>query len=266
MTTFEAVNTALFDDFGRCLPTRTQAPAHKASRRYFRCEQPPIDYKSIHDRSQRAYGSILQINAADFELRARAVWAGLAADPVTQGLTRGVGVPFLLPQTPLGDIGTQLAQRFLPAVASAFRTHFPDYAFTDHNLVPLAQQLSVAPGSRHDRLLEAMNLSDVVGWYFPALSEYSLPAAREQIQALPESLWLAGGVDTCAALIGSPDLLLRRDGYPPLLWLGALNTDQAMLGYHFEAYGYNLTFLRRPHLGHANEYWSNGLTVIDGSL
>jgi hypothetical protein len=265
MTSTPSEIAPLFDDFGRCLPTQTHSPAHAQSRRYFRCVQPELDFAAIHARTQEQFGSALQTDAQTFERRAQAIREKLEANPSTRALTQGVGVPFLLPQTPLEDVGTQMAQRFLPAVAAAYRARFPSYAFTDHNLVPLAGQLSIAAGSRHDRLIQAMAQADVVGWYFPALSEFSVAAAREQVSALPESIWLAGGADTCAALIGSPDLLLRRDGYPPLLWLGALDTDQAKLGYHFEAYGYNLTFLRRPHLGLAAEYWSHGLTVTDAT-
>ena len=57
-------------------------------------------------------------------------------------------------------------------------------------------------------------------------------------------------------------LLLRRDGYPPLLWLSGVEAEAPDAGYHFEAYGYNLTFNRRPHLGQTAEYWWHGLTVL----
>lgn len=263
MTHSDTVFAAPFDDFGRCLPTQATSPAHQKSRRYFYCVQPEIDFEAIHTRVSHRFQSGLNTDAAQFKDRATKLFSKLSEDASTAGLTRGVGVPFLLPKTKRDDVGTQLAQHFLPAVSGAYREKYPDYEFTDHNLVPLAGQLTVAPESRHERLLEAMATSDVVGWYFPALSEYSFKAAREQIQALPEHLWLAGGADTCAALIAAPELLMRLDGYPPLLWLGALDTDQPKIGYHFEAYGYNLTFLRRPHLDHANEYWSHGITVID---
>ena len=43
----------------------------------------------------------------------------------------------------------------------------------------------------------------------------------------------------------------------------AFSNGWAGIGYHFEAYGYNLTFNRRPHLGHAAEYWSSGISVLE---
>ena len=82
----------------------------------------------------------------------------------------------------------------------------------------------------------------VVGYYYPCMMEYSIPAAIECINTLPSQFLLAGGFDTCSAFIGSPNLLLRTNGYPPLLWMTALKTDKEDVGYHIEAYGYNLTF------------------------
>jgi len=63
-------------------------------------------------------------------------------------------------------------------------------------------------------------------------------------------------------MIATPDLLLRTDGYPPLLWLGALQGEKEQVGYHFEAYGYNLTFNRKPHFNQVAEYWCAGLVVL----
>ena len=73
---------------------------------------------------------------------------------------------------------------------------------------------------------------------------------------------MAGGFDTAAAFVAAPDLLLRGDGYPPLLWLAALDGEQPGIGYHFEAYGHNLTFNRRAHLDQTAEYWWSGITVL----
>ena len=151
----------------------------------------------------------------------------------------------------------------LPAVADAYQEKFPDYRFTNHHKTGLTGRLSVQPNSRHEHLIDAMADKDVVGVYFPCLSEYSIPAALQRIATLPEHLLLAGGFDTCAALVATPGLLMRTDGYPPLLWLSALASEKESVGYHFEAYGYNLTFNRRPHLGHAAEYWSSGISVLE---
>jgi len=263
------VNTPdFFDTFGRCLPAGLKSPAHPHSRRWFLFPQPEIDYAGIHARitahlgNSIAPGAPLATSAVDFAGRADAIRARLLADPQLAGLARGVGIPFLLPAAQIEDYGAALENRYIPAVGKAFKATLPDYEFKSHNPVHLAGQLRIAPESRHARLVEALGQGDVVGWLFPCLLEYSIPAAREAIAALPDDCLLAGGIDTCAALAGSPDLFLRRDGYPPLLWLAALDGEKAGIGYHFEAYGYNLTFNRRPHLGQTAEYWAGAVVVL----
>lgn len=257
------LDTSGFDEFGRCLPGTVTAPAHPRSRRYFALTPPTIDYPAIHARLCRHLGAGLQMSADEFASRANAILKRLEADQRCAAITRGVAVPFILPRGRVPDIGSVLEQHFLPAVADAYQEKFPDYRFTNHHKTGLTGRLSVQPNSRHEHLIDAMADKDVVGVYFPCLSEYSIPAALQRIATLPEHLLLAGGFDTCAALVATPGLLMRTDGYPPLLWLSALASEKESVGYHFEAYGYNLTFNRRPHLGHAAEYWSSGISVLE---
>jgi hypothetical protein len=126
----------------------------------------------------------------------------------------------------------------------------------------LEGRLSVAPGSRHDQLIEAAAREDVVGLYFPTLLEFSAPAAIEFIATLPPNLLLAGGFDTSAAFVAAPGLLFDPDAYPPLLWLSGLAGEKDGIGYHYEAYGYNLTFNRRSHRGQVSEYWACGVVAL----
>ena len=171
-------------------------------------------------------------------------------------------MPFILPKAARADIGEALDEDYLPAVLGAFKAEFPKYDFVNHHKGGLAGKLSVAPGSRHERLLEATRQSEVVGVYLPCLLEYSIPAALEQMATLPEHFLLAGGLDTSAAFVSLPGLLLRKDGYPPLLWFSGLAAEKDGVGYHYEAYGYNLTFNRRAHLGKVAEYWASALVVL----
>lgn len=263
-----SAGTELFDDHGRRVPPELDSAVHQATRRRFICTQPVVDYGEIHERARKHLGAGVALSATEFEGRAEAILKGLRSDPKTRNIAAGVCVPFLLPKSAHPDraghaeIGQDLEETYLPAVQRSFQEEFPDYSFTNHCKSGLAGKLGVAAGSRHERLLEAMQQGVVVGYYFPCLLEYSVPAAVEQMKTLPETFLLAGGFDTCAAFVGSPDLLLRRDGYPPLLWLAALSGEQEGIGYHFEAYGYNLTFNRKPHLGHAAEYWASSLVVL----
>jgi hypothetical protein len=252
-----------FDPHGRAVPTGLQAPVHQRTRRHFLCRQPAIDYGDIHRRTVASLGvkDAVPVSVSEFAARAEKILESLRSDPDTANVLKGVHVPFLLPPAAGTDPG-EVLEAWLEGVRRAFAERFPERTFTNHHKGGLAGKLAIAPGSRHDRLLRAVREGWVVGYYFLCLSEYSVPAAIEQVQHLPESFLLAGGIDTAAALVGSPDLLLRTDGYPPLLWLAALQGEKEGVGYHFEAYGYNLTFNRRVHLGQAAESWASGLIVI----
>jgi len=252
----------MFDAFGRCSPVGIKAPVHVVTRGYFAITPPKHDYDAIHARCATAFGAKGLPDVASFRRRSEAVMAALQSRPEVSGILRGTHVPFMLPRAEHTDIGEALDQRYLPILRSAFQATLPDFAFIDHHTIPLAGRLGIAADSRHERLVEAMCQDAVIGWYFPCLSEYSIPAALERVATLPEDFLLAGGYDTCAALIGTPDLLLRREGYPPLLWLAALTGDDPEEGHYFESYGYNLTFNRRKHFGQAAEYWNGGLVVL----
>lgn len=255
-----------FDEHGRCVPGapgELANPVHAATRRYFLIETPVINYAAIAARFHAAFGAEQLISAAEFQARAEKILAGLKANPETAGMTRGVAVPFMLPRIAAGtDIGTTLENVFLPAIEAAYKVRYPDYEFVNQHQTGLAGKLSVAANTRHETLLQAAANEVVVGYYFPCLTEYSYAAARERLQSLPQNLLLAGGYDTAAAFIACPDLLFRENGYPPLLWLSALNSEKDSVGYHFEAYGYNLNFNRRAELGLVAEYWWHGVSVL----
>jgi MoaA/NifB/PqqE/SkfB family radical SAM enzyme len=252
---------AWFDAQGRLVPTGVSEPVHATSRRYFQLRQPRIDYAGILARTTATLGGTGLPSAIAFRDRIDTVLRDLAADPATRDLLHGVYVPFVLPQAAHDDIGTALDQRYLPAVAQACAAMQPAQTFVNHHQTGLVDRLRVG-GGRHDRLIRAMAAGPVVGVYFPALSEYGIPAARARVAALPERFLLAGGYDTCAALIAAPDLLRHDDRYPPVLWLAGLDAEKAEANYHFEAYGRDLTFNRRVHFGQAAESWCSGLVVL----
>lgn len=251
-----------FDEHGRCVPAAGVGPVPAVTRHWFVVDQPEVDYAAVHARAAAHLGTQNLPSADEFARRAEAILARLGGRPETADILRGVAVPFLLPKASHGDMGLALENRYLGAVRAAFEATVAGYGFVNHVKTGLSGQLAIQPGSRHERLVEAMAKDAVVGYYFPCLNEYSIPAALAQMQSLPDEFLLAGGYDTCAALIGNPSLLLRESGYPPLLWLAALSGDRADAGLHFEAYGPNLTFNRRVHFGQPAEYWTSGLVVL----
>ncbi len=254
-------NIEFFDINGRCLPDNVTSPVHTKIRRYFTLDQPEINYQEIRQRIQHVFPSRTILPADEFESRIRSILQKLADDASSKNILNGTWVPFIVPQTNISDPGESLEQLYLPAVEKAFKHKFPDYSFINHNKMELSRALSVIDGSRHERMLQAVQENDVIGCYFPCITEYSIPAAIEKIKQLPEYFWLAGACDTSAALIGSPELLIKKTGYPPLLWLTALAEKEADVGYHYEAYGYDLTFNRRHHFNMPAESWASGIVV-----
>jgi len=256
---------SLFDSHGRRIPPNTNASVHVKTRRRFTISQPEINYQKIYQRINTHLGCNSCISSADFEQRAKQILDNVKGYEASKNIVNSVYVPFFLPQESpqlLSNIGQALETKYIDAVKRSFEESLHDYKFTNHHKPLLSSTLNVDTNSRHGRLIDAMKKEPVVGLYFVSLSEYSIPAAIEQVGSLPEQFLLAGGFDTCAALIGSPELLLKNNGYPPLLWLAALTGQVPTEGYHFEAYGYNLTFNRRLHFNEIAEYWTSALVVI----
>lgn len=253
---------AYFDEYGRCTPSELENPVHHKTRRYFQVPKNQPDLAQSYGRLNRAFNIALSLSYEDFEKKVEQLISKLATDEQTKSILNGVMVPFVLPKAHYDDLGTALEDEYLPAVETAYLSVFPNYSFTNHAPKTIKNTLSVTPGSRHDVVLEKMGQDCIVGLYFPCMLEYSVPAAVEQIANMPDRFLLAGGVDTAAAFISMPSLLFREDGYPPLLWLTGLTSQEDKVGYHFEAYGYDLTFNRRVHLNNVAEYWASGITVI----
>ena len=260
----------LFDEFGRLIPAGGEHPVNQISRRYFLIDSVAPDLKEMYDRQVRHLvcgeggdeaGS--DVSFEEFSQRIDALKTSIENDPKHANLLNGVYVPLLLPALgPVDDLGALMSERCIEAVAAAYHEVLPDYDFVNQCPDKLNGLVSVVPGSRHQALMSALVQAPAVALYFPCLTEYSVSAAISAIDVLPENYSLTGGIDLAAAFVARPDLLLRENGYPPTLWASALRAEKVNTGYHFEAYGYNLNFYRRAHLGQHAEYWWHGLTVL----
>jgi hypothetical protein len=255
----------LFDGHGRLIPPPNVRVYSQESRRYFTLNQPVVNYSAIHAGIQKHLGAGNSISLADFEKRSKSALEKLQQNEKTKGLLSAVHVPFFCPpQTSDADIGQELEDIYLKAVGSAFTERFPEYSFKNSCEEKLSGRVSVVAGSRYEKLIQARKKGVVTGWYFPnCLSEYAIPDQQSLVSSLPDSLILSGGFDAAAAIAGSPDLLMKKEGqYPHLLALSALRSKDEKFFYHFEAYGWNLTFNRRSYVGAVSEYWAGGLTVL----
>lgn len=257
-----STESSQFDQYGRCEPREVKAAVYMESRHYFSLVQPEINYQEIYARLNASFDIGSSISEQEFEQRAKAIIEKLENDSELSSMLKGVYVPFVLPKAEYSDIGAAMEDIYLPAVNKSFDEFFPEYEFTNHYSSSLTGQLNIAEDTRHENLIDAMKQDVVVGIYFPCLLEYSVPAARERMSSLPETCLLAGGYDSAAAFVAAPDLLLRKDGYPPLLWLSGLDSTTDNAEFHFEAYGYDLTFNRRAHLGNVAEYWASAFVIL----
>ncbi len=254
--------TSLFDEHGRCVPVDSAHPVYTQSRRYFRCQQPAFNAGETLARVTNALGDP-GLTAAEVDQRVQNLLQTLNGDVLTNTMTKGIHIPFVLPgDDDLTDMGAALQNRYLPAVGTAFASKLPEYTFSNQQNSDLTGCVSVLPDTRHDILVNALRSGPVVGVVFPCLSEYSSPAARERLSGLPDQFLLTGGVDLCGAFVSAPDVLVREDGYPPTFWMSALEGEKENIGYHMEAYGANLNFYRRAHLNQAAEYWWHSITVL----
>jgi hypothetical protein len=253
---------SLFDMSGRRVPAAgIGAPVNKGDARYA-LAQPPLDYATAHAAIAEHLGGTGAISAQEFADRADALLAVLKGHDETAALVNGVHVPFFLATGDPGDVGATFEGRYLPGLSRAWKRRFPKYDFRSE-VTALAGKISIAPGSRYERLVAAMAQGPVVGWYFPlALAGFSVDAALMQMADLPASVVLAGGFDAAAALTGCPDLIMKVDGYAPQLDLAAWQAPAPRFAYHFAPYGRNLTFNGRYHNGLASDYCASGLTVL----
>lgn len=250
----------LFDRYGRCSAEDLTADVHRKSRRYFRINQPEVDLKEI-------YGRITQFVPGDyppcvvFEKDIGEMLNSIRSNPMVEGIMRGVYVPFILPRTVVLDEGQALEEHYLGYLIKSFKNKFPHYDFKDHHITPLSGCFKAVIGSRHEKLVNMLSSQHVTGIYFPTFTEFSIKAAVERIQDLPDNFILAGPIDTTIALIAAPKLLQNKKEYSPLLWLPGLTTKEDDC-YCFEAYGYDLTFIRRVHFNKASEFSTCGISVV----
>jgi hypothetical protein len=252
-----------FDDFGRCIPGKLNSPVHQKVRRYFQISRSPHDPKAVYAQTVKTWGQDkVKMSEEEFCLKIKNAIQGLEGNDSLGKILGGTFVPFLVPATGnVEDMGKEFESVWLPKVKQSFEGDDKQHSFTNHCKHGLSGTMELRPGSRQEVLLAKCRAKDVAGIFFPCLSEYSIPAALERIGQLPSEFILSGAIDTASALIGSPMLLINREQYAPMLWLSAY-TNPDELVYHFEPYGYNMTFNRRPHFNNAAEYWWNGLSLV----
>jgi hypothetical protein len=251
-----------FDTFGRLTPTGFTHKANTSSRRYFQVNGTKPNLPAIYQKTAECFGHPDDLSLQQFQTQVEALHARLAHDQMLKDLDGCTPIPFILPKGSItDDLKTSMAT-YVASVSASFTQEFPKNRFTDHTLPEWKDQFDVNPKSRGDEVLKRSKSESVVGLFLPSLSEYSVPAAYEAISKLPDSLALSGFFEIASVLIGTPGYLINAEAYSPLLWATANIAEHQAAGFHFAAYGSDMTLNYRAHLNEVSEYWWSGLTVI----
>jgi len=174
----------------------------------------------------------------DFERKAKELLSELRVNKLLANLLNGIYLPIILPKLEnFSDYGKTLEQTFLSAIQASHQKQFPNESFYNREKNELAGEVSIIPGTRHEKLIEKMKQGIVYAIYFPnPLQGFSPLASREQMQDLPESLILVGGFDASAAQVMYPDIL-SRDFETPGYDLSALQYQSSNYSFYFDATG-----------------------------
>ncbi len=273
--------SGLFNRHGfRIVPRGLKANTTKPNTGYNFTPQPLMSIFSYEERLARIvkYLGVGQfISAQDFANRSSAILKAIEGDEATAKLLKGVALPFVLPQMNVNwsfagkpveqtvedekkDLGIVI-EEFVDAAGKSYTDQF-QRPFTNHRKGDLAGQTTIVEGSRHERLIEAVNKGVVVGVYFPnCLQGFSVHADREQMSSLPEQFLLGGALEAAACYIAYPDVL-GRDGNTPLLDLAAMEWRSSDDSLCFYASDDGADFDYGTYLGEARDDYAGGLVVL----
>lgn len=264
-----------FNHLGRCIPSAGARVFGQTPSLYYVIGSPRAPLDAILVRSQQAGLVHTEFTLGEFSERTAQLTATIRNDPHYANLLHGTCVPFILHNPePIGDIGQHLENNLLPRLRQTFTAQFPESHFKAvlQGESSLEGQIELAEHSGYPSFIEASRRQPVVGLYFPqAFQEYDIPSQRSQMLELPAlegaSICLSGGMDICAALTGSPDLLMSEKNYSPILCMSAYVHQDARLALMLKAYGPHLEFwcmsqMLSPSVIQVSEQWSGGLSIF----
>lgn len=258
----------LFDRRGRRIPPRGLKASVLPPNREFRLVQPDISRSALAqqlERLSRRFPTGLEtefLPVVEFIEQIDALINQLQADKQLANLLKGVYLPVCMPHLVVADYGQALDEIFLPAVAAAYKAQFPERSFTNYRQGVLASQVTIVPGTRHERLLTAMAAGPVVGLYFPnPLQGFSVDAQREQMATLLDGFVLSGPLDIAAAWVMHSDVL-ARDFQTPGYDCSAVQCESSESSLCFRADNGMARFGSRTDLSDARVNYSGGLFFL----
>lgn len=239
---------------------------------YYKLLQPKINYEDVLSNSKKFGGINPDIYLKDFKDACENLRSEIKLDTNLVALLNGVHIPFIVRKIDaIEDLGKDLEEIELPAYQRAFNSACPGAHFKAvlQSNSMLAGSISLDSRSRYDTFLEQAKKNVLIGWYFPqALQEFDVESQRKQMVELPndKNICLSGGIDTIAALIGSPRLLISNEFYAPILCLSSYVHSDPRLVTLIKSYGPHMEFwcmtqMLYKNITQASEQWSGGLTI-----
>lgn len=266
---------SLFNAIGRCIPVSGARVFGVHPSQYYLIDPQEMPLASILSRAKASGLVDPAFSLESFADKIATLKQTVQADANYRNILNGICVPFVYQShEPADDLGGHLESFLLPRLRKAFNDRFPDSHFKAvlQGNVTLAGQITLASDCGYQAFIEASLEKPLVGLYFPqALQEYDIRSQRDQVRSLPPlngaQACLSGGMDTCAALIGQPELLISEKNYSPILCLSAYVHRDPRLILMVKTYGPHLEFwcmtqMLTPSVVQVSEQWSGGITVF----
>jgi hypothetical protein len=265
-----------FDKNGRRIPSNGMRVFGETQSQYYKLERPQLNLASIFDRSRDNNLFVNEIDVFEFDKKISNIILKISNDVNYSNLLNGVYVPFIYKREVKGaDLGTELVDILLTKLHKSFINKFPESHFKAilQSQKKLENNIKLDKNSRYQNFVSLSEVKPVIGLYFPqALQEFDVETQRNQMTSLPEltdlNICLSGGMDVCAALIGTPDLLISENFYAPIPILSAYVHEDQRLVLMIKAYGPHLEFWCLSQMldmdtTQVSEQWTGGLTIYE---
>lgn len=263
-----------FSDLGRRIPLEGMRVFDQAPKEYYRLNQPFLNFEEILLRLKKQGMAPHSFSAENFRKAAQSLLDIIQADQSYSNLLKGVHIPFMYSENNKQvDLGSAVESKLLPSLQKSFEEMYPLSHFKAvlQSNSELPGNIKLAEDSRYKTFIEATRKGAVIGWYFPqALQEFDVDSQRRQMTTLPQiqsaRICLSGAIDICAALVGSPQLLISEEFYTPILCMSAYEHADPRMVLLLKAYGPHLEFwcmtqMLSRNITQVSEQWAGGLSI-----
>lgn len=259
------MSNSLFNTSGRFEYQSHTHPHHEKVRNYFKIVSPDKTNEYFYKKLKIVWGNLFSLSFEEFNNQLEIINRKIESDNFATIQNSISPLPVFIPKIQFENHIDLLIKNYLPKLENSFKYDNPKYNFSAYSVPTNSTKIVIDKSSNYEKLLKQSQIKSHVGLFFPCFNEFSRKAALESFSLLPDYFVFSGGIDTTSALISHPNLLLRKNGYAPLLWIGSFDSEREDASYHFESYGYNLTFNRKVHFNQCAESWLFGITAFNFS-